>query len=347
MNKKIIALTLAAAGALGAAAWFQHNGREQTDTNQLVVYGNVDIRQVQLAFNASERIVRMDLREGESVTEGQLLASLDTQRFEHAVARAKARVEAQRNVVAALEAGTRPEEVRKLRADFEAARVDADNAARNFHRLKDLAAGALASQEQADNAEAAADATRARVKAAREALNLAIAGPRAEDIAAARATLESYQAELDLARQDLANARLYAPADGVIRNRILEPGDMATPQTPVYTLALTDPVWVRAYLPEPALGKIRPGQTAEITTDSFPNKRYPAWIGYISPTAEFTPKSVETSQVRTDLVYQVRVYACNPQGELRLGMPATVTIDLGGSVSPDTARSTPPCDRAQ
>ena len=103
---------------------------------------------------------------------------------------------------------------------------------------------------------------------------------------------------------------------------------MASPQTPVLTLALTNPVWVRAYVPESDLGKVSLGMHAEVATDSFPGKRYRGWIGFISPTAEFTPKSVETPELRTRLVYRMRVYVCDPQDELRLGMPATVTIPL-------------------
>jgi HlyD family secretion protein len=227
-----------------------------------------------------------------------------------------------------------------MRADLQAAQVDADNAERTARRLHDLAKRKLASQEQADNARAAADAAAARLEAARQALALGEAGPRKEDVAAARATLNALQAQLDLARQDLDNAQLHAPADGIIRDRILEPGDMASPQTPVYSLALSDPMWVRAYVDEPDLGKIRPGMTADVTTDSFPGKHYRGWIGYISPTAEFTPKSVETTRVRTALVYQVRVFVCNPSGELRLGMPADVHVDLQQSATPT---DTPPC----
>jgi HlyD family secretion protein len=113
-----------------------------------------------------------------------------------------------------------------------------------------------------------------------------------------------------------------------VRDRLLEPGDLATPQSPVLTLAMIDPVWVRAWLPEPDLGKIAPGMKAEIRSDSYPDKVYSGWVGYLSPTAEFTPKNVESPELRTRLVYQLRVFACNPAAELRLGMPVTVTIPL-------------------
>jgi HlyD family secretion protein len=103
---------------------------------------------------------------------------------------------------------------------------------------------------------------------------------------------------------------------------------MASPQKPVFTVALADPLWVRAYISEPDLGKIREGMKAAVTTDSFPAKQYEGWIGFISPTAEFTPKPVETTEIRTKLVYQVRVFVKNPNDELRLGMPATVRVQL-------------------
>ena len=163
-----------------------------------------------------------------------------------------------------------------------------------------------------------------------------------QDIAAAKATLKANEAELELVKRDLANAKLYAPTNGVIQDRLLEPGDMASPQKPVFTLALDDPLWVRAYVAETDLGKIRQGMKAEVTTDSFPDKRYEGWIGFISPTAEFTPKTVETAEVRTKLVYQVRVFVHNPQGELRLGMPAVVTIPLNQPPKVKTSAWTPP-----
>lgn len=148
------------------------------------------------------------------------------------------------------------------------------------------------------------------------------------DLVKAKATLASEQAALALARQQLADARLYAPADGVIEDRILEPGDMASPDRPVLTLDLTNPVYARAYLPEPELGRVRPGMRAFIETDAFPGKRFPGWVGFIATTAEFTPKTVETTEVRTELVYRMHVYACNTDGRLRLGAPVTVEIPL-------------------
>jgi membrane fusion protein YbhG len=328
MKKRRLIVVLLIAAAIIGGVWLWKSLHQVPSASELVLYGNVDIRQVQLAFNGSERIVEMHVQEGDKVKKGQLVAVLDVQRLKQAVARSEGQVHAQREVVARLEAGSRPEEIRKAQADVESARAEAHNAKLNYERLAPVVPKGGASQQQLDNAKAEADATEGKLKAAQEILNLAIAGPRKEDIAAAKATLKAYEAELAFANRELADAYLYAPADGIIQNRITEPGDMASPQKPVYTIALTDPLWVRTYIAEPDLGKIWLGMSAEVTTDSYPGRRYRAWVGFISPAAEFTPKSVETPQLRTSLVYQVRVYVCNPQNELRLGMPATVTIPL-------------------
>ncbi len=325
MKKRII-MVLAAIIVSSLIYWWWQAKAHRESLDHLTLYGNTDIREVQLAFNGSEHLGEILVVEGDSVRKGQLLARLHTARLEAAVARDRALLAAQQQVVARLEAGSRPEEIRQGRAELEAARARAKAARDTAARLHRLVQKKLASPEDAENARSLAEAAAATVKASQESLALLVIGPRKEDIAAARAELQARQAALSLSQEYLADAVLYAPSDGVIRNRILEPGDMVTPQTPVLTLALNNPVWVRAYLPEPMLGRIAPGMTAQIRTDSYPDKVYRGWVGYISPTAEFTPKNVETPELRTRLVYQVRIYACNPQNELRLGMPATVSI---------------------
>ena len=325
IRRLVIVLVIAAAVTGGYWIW---KSRHVPPPNELVLYGNVDIRQVKLAFNGSERIARMLVQEGDKVSKGQLVAILDVQRLKQTVARAEGQVHAQKEVVARFEAGTRPEEIRKARADVESSRAEAFNAKLVYERLDPVVAKGGASQQQLDNAKAAMDTTEGKLQAAQEILNLAIAGPRKEDIAAARATLKAYEAEFAFSKRELADAYLYAPAEGIIQERIMEPGDMASPQKPVYTIALTNPLWVRAYVAEPDLGKIFPGMQAEVRTDSFPGKVYTGWVGFISPTAEFTPKEVQTPELRSKLVYQIRVYLCNPKDEMRLGMPATVNISL-------------------
>jgi len=349
MKAKIVrvAVVVILLGAIVGGAWWWFREKEQAKPLSLVLHGNVDIRQVELAFNASGRIAQILVHEGDRVTQGQMLAVLDTTRLTSLVAQAQAQVATQRQVVARLKAGSRPEEIAKAAADLEAARVDARNAERSHQRQQELAARHFVAQQQADDAQAASDAAQARLKSAQEAFRLVQLGPRKEDVAAAQATLAANEAALAVAQRDLAEASLLAPAKGIIQNRVLEVGDMASPQKSVLTLSLTEPLWVRAYLSEPDLGRIRVGAAAQVRTDSFPDKRYRAWVGFISPSAEFTPKSVETQEVRTSLVYQVRVYVCAPSEELRLGMPATVEIPFDQSVPVNTRRGPDPCNESQ
>jgi HlyD family secretion protein len=209
-----------------------------------------------------------------------------------------------------------------------AAQIDFANARRTYERLKKSAGAGATSQQDMDTAEAAFDVAEAKLRVNQKALELAVKGPRKEDIAEARATLRALEADLAAAKQNLAYGTLASPANGVVQSRILEPGEMASPQRPVLTIAITDPKWVRVYASEPDLGKIRPGMAAAVTTDSFPGKIYEGWVGFISPVASFTPKTVETTDLRTSLVYEVRVFVTDPSDEMRLGMPATVRVTL-------------------
>jgi HlyD family secretion protein len=327
MKRMLVAALLFAAigAAVGVAWWFTHR---RQNTTELVLYGNVDLRQAQLAFNNSERIAAVLAQEGDRVRRGQVLGRLDTSRLEPQVAQAEALAEAQRHVVERMHNGSRPEEIAQARASLEMAKADAANARQQYERVKNLALRGGASQQDLENAKAALDVAEAKVVVNQKALDLAIAGPRKEDIAQAEAQLRANEAQLAFVRQQLADAELRAPVDGVIRTRLLEPGEMASPQKPVYSLALTDPKWVRAYVSEPDLGKVRDGMPAFVAVDSFPGRRFEGWVGFISPVAEFTPKPVQTEELRTSLVYEVRVFVRDRSDELRLGMPATVYLPL-------------------
>jgi len=330
---------------LGAAAFLGYRYLQQREApdNVLHLFGNVDIRQIQLAFHDTGRIQRILVQEGQRVQAGEMVAELDPVRYEAAVTQAQAQVSAQQEVLARLLAGSRPEEIQEARARVKAAEAALREAEPIHRRTKILAQSQYVSQQQLDKAEAALNTARANLDGEQQALTLAIKGPRKEDIDAARAQLKAYEAALDKVKQELTDTRLYAPEQAVLQDRILEPGDMASPQTPVFTLALDNPIWIRAYVSEPDLGKIAPGMRAEVKTDSFPNKIYRAWIGFISPTAEFTPKQVETTELRSKLVYRLRVYVCNPQNELRLGMPADVLIPLNQANPPEAKGSSDPC----
>ncbi len=325
-SKLATLIVLLLAVTAGAAAWWWK--RPNSSGQELTLYGNVDLRQVMLAFNNSERISAVLVQEGDRVKPGQVVAKLDTSRLEPQVAQAQAQVEAQKQVVERLHNGSRPEEIAQARAMVESARADADYARRHYDRVRKLSGPQAVSQEDVENARAAMDVANAKLAANQKALDLLVLGPRKEDIAQAEAQLRANEAQLAYLQRQLADTQLIAPSYSVVRTRLMEPGEMASPQKPVFSLAITDPKWIRAYVSEPDLGKVHPGMTASVMVDSFPKRRFDGWVGFISPVAEFTPKTVQTSELRTSLVYEVRVFVNDPSDDLRLGMPASVYLSL-------------------
>lgn len=334
MRRRIIAAVVLILVLGGGGAWwlFGHNGSGDGD---LVLYGNVDLRQVDLAFNDSGRIDSILVDEGARVKAGDVLARLDTSRITPQIAQAEAQVAAQAAVVDKLKAGSRPEEIAQASANVDAANASAVNAHLTFERLTTLREKGSSSvtQSQVDAAKAALDQASAQVEVAEQALVLAKAGPRAEDVTQAEEQLKAAQAQLALLRQQLKDANLVAPTGGVVRSRLLEPGEIASPQKPVLSLAIVDPKWVRTYVSEIDLAKIAPGTKATVTVDGDPGHPLSGHVGFISPVAEFTPRSIQTAELRTSLVYEVRVLVDDPKNVLRLGMPATVTIATGAGTA--------------
>jgi HlyD family secretion protein len=333
INKKLaIPVAAAVAIALVVVYFLTHRG----EADELVLHGNVDIRQVELPFVDSERIAEVLVDEGDAVRAGQVLARLDTGRLLPRVQQSEARVAAQGEALRRLRNGTRPEETAQARAALAAAQAEAVNARSQYERLQGISEsskGRAVSEQDLDAVKAAVRTSEARVETDRKALELALAGPRAEDIAQAEAQLEGAQAELALLKRQLADAELVAPTDAVVRSRLMEPGELATPQRPVFSLAVVNPKWVRAYAAEGMLGRLKPGMRASVTIDSFPDEALEGSLGFISSVAEFTPKTVQTEELRTSLVYEVRVFVKDPQNRLHLGMPATVRFDLAEDAS--------------
>jgi HlyD family secretion protein len=328
--RRWLILAVAAAVCIAGAVWWIVHPRRPTD--MLTLYGNIDLRQVELAFNDSDRIDAVLVQEGDRLDKGQLVARLDVRRLLPEVAEIEAQTAAQKALVDKLHAGNRPQEIAEAKAAMAAAEADAAIAHLQYQRAASLwgaSAGlAAVSRQDVDNAKAADDAAQAKLEAQRKAYELEVIGPRREDIDQAEAQLSANQAQLAVLKRELADADLVSPIRGVVRARLMEPGEMASPQRPVFTIAETDPKWVRAYVNETDLPRIHPGMAASVSVDGFPGRTYRGWLGFISSVAEFTPKTVQTTELRTSLVYEVRVFVTDPNDDLRLGMPATVSLRL-------------------
>jgi HlyD family secretion protein len=337
----LIRLVLLLVVATAAAAWWfdapRRLGWVQPAPSGLTLYGNVDIRQVQLGFRVNGRLAELQVDEGDAVKAGQSIARLDAASYEDSVRAAAAQLAGLRATLEKLVSGPRPAEIEQARAMHQERRVDLQLAEQAFERARRLRPTGAISQSDLDQATANRNGAAARLASAREALRLLEDGSRGEDIAAARANLQVAEANLALAETSLRDTQLLAPADGIVLSRVREAGAITSSSDVVYVLSLTRPVWVRTYIDEPFLGRIHPGMQVDVLSDSAPGRIYRGRIGFISPVAEFTPKSVETPELRTALVYRLRVVVDQPDQPdrpdqpdtgLRQGMPVTIRIPL-------------------
>ncbi len=274
MKRYIIILLVIAAAFAGI--FIYRAVEEPRQENVLTLYGNVDVRQVDLGFRVSGRVIAMHYEEGDFVPSGQVMAALDDQPY--------------------------ADQVREADAALESVRVNLKNADELFNRRQALVGDGSVSKEDLNNALASRDALAANFQQA--------------------------QAALGVSQTNLQDTKVYAPTAGIVLTRVREPGTVVRAADPVYTLSITSPIWIRAFIPEQDLGVVYPGMPAEIHTDTQGGKIYKGHVGFISPVAEFTPKTVETTQLRSDLVYRLRIYADDPDRGLRQGMPVTVKLDL-------------------
>lgn len=318
----IIAVAVAAAAVLG---WMLLPGR--TDGGRPILYGNVDVRQVDLGFRVEGRLAEMLAEEGDHVAAGQRLAVLDKGYLDDAVHIAEARLAGAEANLAKLEAGNRPQEIAQARSEVARAEAAAVNAREKYTRATGVTLDTAVSRQTLDNAKSDLRQSEAQLNHAREALALAEKGFRSEDIAQAKAQVAAEQGTLDLMRRRLTDAELFSPSDGTVLTRVREPGSTLLPGATVISLALTSPMQVRTWVSESLLGRAVPGGKAEISTDAAPGKVYHGQIGFVSPVAEFTPKTVESPELRTSLVYRVRIVVSDPDDLLRQGMPVTVRLD--------------------
>jgi HlyD family secretion protein len=295
------------------------------DRRALTLYGNVDIRAVDLGFRVSGRIAEMPVEEGARVAAGAVLARLDTRPLADSLNLAEAQV---RSAAAELEKrrnGNRPQDIAQAVAVVAERRAALAQAREDYERRARLVQTGAVSRAAFDAAQATHDAAQAQLEAAEQALSLQREGTRPEDIEAAAAQHAVAIAQRDRAQTDLADATILAPDAGTILTRAREPGAVVLAGETVFTLTIERPLRVRAYVAEPDLSRIAPGMAVLVQSDGNP-RRYAGTIGFIAPTAEFTPKTVQTESLRADLVYRLRIIIPDADDALRQGQPVTINV---------------------
>lgn len=320
----LVATILAAAAAY---VWQSvKNGGPEPVAAPLLLYGNVEIRQVDLAFGVEGTIAKVLVDEGDRVEAHQTLAVLEQDPFVESQASAAAALKSAEAHLDELVAGFRPQEIDQAKAAVASGEAALKDAELNLKRQRDLIGQGHTSQQALDSAEMIDRTANATLRQSQATLSLRLEGTRAEQIAQQRAEVDARRAALGIQNYRLVKSTLIAPNAGIVLTRIREPGAVVIPNSPVLTVSVIDPVWIRTYVDEPNLGRVTPGAPVRVQTDATPVKIYTGSVGYIAPTAEFTPRSVEAPSLRTALVYRVRIVVQNPDRSLRQGMPATVTI---------------------
>jgi len=299
------------------------------DNGRLAASGTVEATEAKLGFMAVGRALTIDVREGDKVGRGDTLAALDRTEATARRAQARAQAAAAEALLTELLRGSRPEEIAQGEAAARAARDRLDDAARDLDRAQTLFEGGAVSREVLDKAKTAFSVAESQAAQAADQLALLRQGPRKEKVEAQRAQLAQAEAAVAAFDAALANMVIKAPFDGIISVRHREPGETVPLGAPVLTLCNRDDRWIRIYVPENRIGSVRLGSRATITCDTYPGRTYPGLVVFIASEAEFTPKSVQTTEERVKLVYAVKVRVLEDFGyDLKIGVPADVVLDL-------------------
>lgn len=327
--KRVVIIAVVIVAAASAGVLRLARSRKGPGRDAIRVSGNVEITSAQVSFRIPGRVVRRLVSEGDTVTNGQPVALLDTAELEQEAAIRRADARAAEAVLAELEAGTRAEEIEQAEAALEVARAEAKRTGDEFARQQELLRQQVISTRDFEAAQAAATAAAARVREAGARLALLRTGPRAETIAAARARADQARQAAALAETRLGYARLASPLAGVVLAEGVQDGEYAMPGTPVVTVGSLDSAWLRAYVDETDLGRVKLGQQAQVTTDTYPGKAYEGRLSFIASQAEFTPKNVQTRDERVKLVFKVKIGLENRDGLFKPGMPAEARLQTG------------------
>ncbi len=331
--KRIFLIIFIVTGVSGLL-FFLFTRDKEGDNTFIKVSGNIETTEVDVGFKISGRIVSRFFEEGDWVDKGKVLAKLDDEDLRQRLELARATLRSARARLSKLLAGSRPEEIREAEETLNQAKFDLENKQIQYERMKALFEKRVIPKESLDNAGTGYNIAKASLQKAMENYQLVKEGPRKEDIEDARAQVEQAQASLKLAETQYGYAVLYSPISGVVLVKSGEIGEVVNPGTPVLTLADIENVWLKGYIPETELGKVKWGQEVMVTTDLRPQKIYKGRISFISSQAEFTPKQIQTEKERVTLVYRIKIDIPNPDRELKPGMPADGKILLTSSPSP-------------
>lgn len=325
MSRKKIVIPIIIAIAVAVATWRLAN-RPSAPPDEIKVSGTIEVTDVEVSFKVAGRVKERLVDEGDRVAAGQVVARLEDEDQRHDLAEREAEVQAAAAALAELQAGSRPEEIAQAEAALERVKAEEERLRTDFLRQQELFKKEVIAARDMDTARSRYETSRASVREAAERLTLVRRGPRRETIDQARARLQDVRVALDRAKTRQGYTTLVSPVAGYVLSKNVEAGELVAAGTPIVTIGDLGSVWLRAYVRETDLGRVKLGQPARVTSDTWPGKAYDGRVTFISSAAEFTPKSVQTEKERVKLVYRIKITVPNPAAELKPGMPADATV---------------------
>jgi membrane fusion protein YbhG len=331
MRKKIIALLVLILVVASIIALYARWTARKPASTLLPISGNIEAHESLVGFKVQGRLNELLVEEGQSVHEGDLIARLDDKDYLQQVSVDEAALSSREAELSLALAGSRTQEIKAAEQALLDAQADMELKKVEYRRNQALyERNSGVSAEARDVAATNLKRAQATYERNKQTYDELVEGTRKEQIAINRANVNTARQTLGLSRIRLEYTSLFAPKTGVVTVRQAELGEVMQPGTPVVTIADLDHLWLRGYVSETDLGRVRWGQSATVRTDTFPGKTYKGRVSFISSVAEFTPKSVETHQERVTLVYRIKIDLDNPDHELKPGMPADAEIDVTG-----------------
>jgi HlyD family secretion protein len=326
MRKKLVLGAVVILAALGVVMVFRHTPRE---SSEIKVSGTIEATVTALSFKLPGRVRERLVDEGQKVAVGQTVARLEDDEVRQELAGREAELAAAQAALAELEAGSRVEEIAQAEAAVVRFKAETRRAGDEYLRSEQLFKREVVAKRDLEQAMAARDASAAALREATERLHQVRAGARSETRQQARARLKGAEALVSLARTRREESTLLAPTAGIVLSKNIEAGEQVAPGTPVVTIGRLEEVWIRGYVPESDLPRIKQGQKVRVTVDGLKSRVFEGRLDFIAQEAEFTPKNVQTEKERVRLVYRVKVTVPNPDMILKPGMPADAVIETG------------------
>lgn len=327
MKKAILVLLILLIIIAGVFFWVKKN-KPKENPDYIKLSGNVEVTEINPGFKTAGRISELFTDEGQSVEKGAKIAVIESAQTRETLMQSVRQMHESQDVLSALEAGSRPQEIAEAQASVLGAKADLEKCKKDYERTDILYKNGAVSASQMDAAKRLYDMALAQVNVQEARLSLVKEGPRKQDIDAARKRVKQIEAFVAVNKANLKDTVLFSPIKGVVLKKNVEAGDIVAAGVPVFTLGDITKPYVKVYIKEDKMGLVKLGVRAQVTVDTYPDKTYEGVVSYISNKAEFTPKNIQTQEERVKLVFEVKVVVKNDNDDLKPGMPADVVIDV-------------------